>query len=67
MKTARYLGDTNKNRVRHFHDLENVKPACAIHSLKWANHDTPIATKEAALAAGYTPCLFCMPYEKGAS
>lgn len=67
MKTARYLGDTNQNRVRHFHDLENAKPACALQSVRWGGHDTPIATKDAALAAGFVPCLFCMPYEKGAS
>lgn len=67
MKAARYLADTNANRVKHFHDLENQKPACALQSLAWGNHGAPIATKEAALAAGFTPCLFCMPYEKGAS
>lgn len=67
MKTARYFGDTNANKVRHFHDLENEKPACALHSLRMFGHGAPLATKEAALSAGYTPCIFCMPYEKGAS
>lgn len=63
----RYLGDSNKNRVRHFHDLENEKTNCAIKSIIWAGHETGFTTKEEALKAGFTPCFQCMPYEKGAS
>ncbi len=63
---TRYLGDANPNRKRHVHDLANEKPSCAIHAIEWAHNAVPFATKEEAYAAGYTPCIFCMPYEEGA-
>lgn len=67
MITARYLGDASKTRVRHVHDLENAKPSCSLQSIKWANHEVQFSTLKAATDAGYVPCLFCLPYEKGAS
>jgi hypothetical protein len=67
MAKQRYLADTNKNRLKHFHDLENEKPSCALAGLAWAGHGVLYPTKEAALKAGFTPCIFCLPYEKGAS
>jgi len=67
MKTPRYLGDSNKNRLSHVHDLDNRKPSCSIESIRWAGHDVAFRTREEAFAAGYVPCIFCLPYEKGAS
>lgn len=67
MTAARYLGDANKNRTRHVHDLENVKPSCSLQSIRWAGNEVAFPTLAAAREAGYTPCLFCLPYEKGAS
>ncbi len=63
----RFLGDSNPNRLRHVHDLENEKANCAIKGLMWAGHPVGFDTKEAAFKAGYIPCFQCMPYEKGAS
>ena len=63
---TRYVGDANKNRKRHVHDLANEKLSCAVHSIEWAKNVVTFATKEEALEAGYRPCLFCMPYEPGA-
>jgi len=34
--------------------------------VEWAGNAVPFATKGAALKAGYSPCVFCLPYEKGA-
>lgn len=64
----RYVGDANPNRrIRHVHDVANEKPSCTLHAIQWAKHVVPFATKEEAAQAGYVPCVFCMPYEKGAS
>ncbi len=63
----RYLGDANPYRVKHVHDLGNEKENCALSNVEWAGNAVTFPTKEAALAAGYKPCLFCMPYERGAS
>lgn len=65
--SSRYVGDANRNRVRHVHDLANEKPSCTLHAVEWARNAVPFATKHEAYAAGYKPCLFCMPFEKGAS
>ncbi|MBI5014279.1 MAG: hypothetical protein HZB55_02160 [Deltaproteobacteria bacterium] len=65
--STRYLGDANPNRKRHIHDLTNEKKSCALHAVEWAHNAVPFPTREAAYAAGYVPCVFCMPYEKGAS
>ncbi len=64
--SARYVGDANPNRKRHLHDLANEKRSCAIHATEWAKNVVTFGTKEEAYAAGYKPCIFCMPYEQGA-
>lgn len=64
---TRYLGDANSYRTRHVHDLANEKKSCTLHAVEWARNAVPFVTKEEAYAAGYKPCVFCMPYEKGAS
>ena len=63
---TRYVGDANKNRKRHMHDLANEKNSCTIHTIEWAKNVVTFVTKEEALDAGYHPCVFCMPYEPGA-
>ena len=65
--STRYVGDANANRIRHVHDLTNEKRSCTIHAIEWARNAMPFATKDEAYAAGYKPCIFCMPYERGAS
>lgn len=64
--STRYLGDANPNRKKHVHDLSNEQPACVIHSVEWARNGVPFAARDEAYAAGFAPCVFCMPYEKGA-
>ena len=64
---TRYLGDANPNRKKHVHDLRNEKRSCTLHAVEWAHNAVPFATKGEAYKAGYVPCLFCLPYEKGAS
>lgn len=63
---VRYLGDANPQRAKRIHDLANEKETCAIPSIEWRGNVVPFSTREAAYAAGYKPCMFCMPYEKGA-
>lgn len=63
---TRYLGDANPYRKKHFHDTANEHPSCALHAVEGASNAVPIATRQEALAAGFAPCVFCMPYEKGA-
>lgn len=65
--TTRYVGDANPKRRRHVHDLSNEHPSCTLHAAEWAHNAVPFATREEAYAAGYAPCIFCLPYEKGAS
>lgn len=65
--TTRYLGDANPNRRRHLHDLTNEKKSCVLHAVEWSHNAVPFASRDQAYAEGYVPCLFCMPYEKGAS
>ena len=65
--TQRYVGDANPIRTKHVHDLDNEKPSCTIHSIEWRGNNVAFPTKDAAYAAGYVPCIFCMPYEKGTS
>ena len=64
---TRYVGDANPNRRKHVHDLANEKDSCTLHAVEWAHNTVPFTTKQEAAAAGYVPCLFCMPYERGAS
>lgn len=63
---TRYVADANPQR-KHVHDLANEQKSCTIHAAEWAKNTVPFATKEEAYAAGFKPCIFCMPYEKGAS
>jgi len=63
---TRYVGDANPNRKKHVHDLRNEKASCTLHAAEWAGNTVPFATRQEAYAAGYTPCLFCLPHEKGA-
>lgn len=63
---TRYLGDANPNRTKRVHDLTNEKPSCTIHAVEWAKNQVPFTTKEEAYRAGFAPCIFCLPYEKGA-
>jgi len=65
--STRYVGDANPNRKRHVHDLRNEKPSCTLHAVEWAGNAVAFPSREAAYRAGYTPCVFCLPYEKGAS
>ena len=64
---TRYLGDANPNRRKHVHDLANEKPSCTVHAAEWGHNTVPFYSRQEAFAAGYAPCIFCMPYEKGAS
>ncbi len=63
---TRYVGDANPNRKRHVHDLANEQKSCTLHAIEWAHNARAFATREEAYRAGFTPCLFCLPYEKGA-
>lgn len=63
---TRYVGDANPNRKKHVHDLRNEQRSCTIHGVEWAGNAVPFATRQEAYAAGYAPCLFCLPREKGA-
>ena len=64
---TRHVGDANPNRPKHLHDLANEQESCVIHSLEWASNAVPFSTREEAYRAGYKPCVFCLPYERGAS
>ena len=64
--TVRYVGDKNSIRPKRIHDLANEKETCAVHAIEWRSNVVPFETKEEAYAAGYKPCMFCMPKEKGA-
>jgi len=65
--SARYLGDANPNRTkRHVHDLANEQPSCTIHAVEWAKNAVTFSTRDEAYAAGFDPCIFCLPYERGA-
>jgi hypothetical protein len=64
--TERYVGDANPLRPKRLHDLDNEKESCTLTATEWRGNEVPFATREAAYAAGYKPCIFCMPHEKGA-
>ncbi len=63
---TRYVGDANPYRKKHVHDTANAKRSCTLHALEWARNAVPFDTLEQAYAAGYAPCLFCLPREPGA-
>lgn len=63
---TRYVGDANPNRTKHVHDLANERVSCTLHAVEWASNAVTFASKEEAYRAGYAPCIFCMPHEKGA-
>jgi len=57
MNGERYLGNTNTTEV---HDLDNEKGSCQIDEIIKAGHDKPFATLQAAHAAGYDNCAYCL-------
>lgn len=53
----RYLGNTNTMEV---HDLDNETSQCQIEEIIEAGHAVPFKTLEAAKAADYDNCDWCL-------
>ncbi len=57
MKGEQYLGNTSKKEV---HDLDKENTNCQIDEIIRAGHDRPFSSLQAAHAAGYDNCAWCL-------
>jgi hypothetical protein len=59
MNGERYLANANPSK-KEVHDLDNEKTQCQIDEIIRAGHDRPYQTLDAAHAAGYDNCAWCI-------
>lgn len=59
MNGERYLANANPSKME-VHDLDNEKAQCQIDEIIRAGHDRPFTTLQAAHAAGYDNCYWCL-------
>lgn len=59
MNGERYLANASPSK-REVHDLDSEKPQCQIDEIIRAGHDRPYHSLDAAHAAGYDNCAWCL-------
>lgn len=62
MRGEQYLGNSSPSKME-VHDLDNEKTGafqCQIDEIINAGHDRPYNTLQAARAAGYDNCAYCI-------
>ena len=59
MHGEQYLANSNPSKME-VHDLDNEKAQCQIDEIIAAGHERPYTSLEAAHAAGYDNCAYCI-------